>query len=74
MEISKAETGRLQLNLEPISISEIIGDCVDMMTAEAKERKIELFNELGAADLPLAFADRARTRQVLLNLISNGIK
>ncbi len=45
-----------------------------MQTAEAKERKIELFNELGAVDLPLAFADRARTRQVLLNLIFNGIK
>lgn len=74
LELSKAETGRLQLKLEPISITEIIGDCVDMMTAEAKERKIELFNELGADDLPLALADRARTRQVLLNLISNGIK
>jgi signal transduction histidine kinase len=45
-----------------------------MMSAEAKERKIELINELGAADLPLALVDRARTRQVVLNLISNGIK
>ena len=74
LELSKEGTGHLQLKLEPISITEFIGDCVDMMTAESKERKIELFNELSAADLPLAIADRARTRQVLLNLISNGIK
>jgi signal transduction histidine kinase len=74
LELSKAESGRLQLNLEPVSIKEIVGDCVDMMTAEAKGRKIELFNELGAVDLPLAIADRGRTRQVLLNLISTGIK
>ena len=74
LELSKAETGRLQLQPEPVSITEIVGDCVDMMSAEAKERKIELINELGAADLPLALVDRARTRQVVLNLISNGIK
>lgn len=74
LELSKAESGRLQIKLEPVSIKEIIGDCLDMMTAEAKEKKIELFNELGATDLPLVFADPARTRQVLLNLISNGIK
>ena len=74
LELSKAETGKLQLDLEPVSIKEIIGDCVDMMSAEAKERKVELFNEIGATELPMAFADPARTRQVLLNLISNGIK
>ena len=74
LELSKVESGKLRLDMEAVSIREIIDDCIAIMSAEAKERNVELFNEIGEEAAPMVFTDRARTRQVMLNLISNAIK
>jgi signal transduction histidine kinase len=74
LELSRIESGQLQLSLEPVQPGEILDDCTKIMAGDADDRHIDLINEAGATRLPLIYADAARTRQVLLNLISNAIK
>lgn len=71
LDISRIEAGRLQLSLEPVSVSEAVAEALDLLRPLAEERAIELT----AGTQPLyVVADRQRFKQVLLNLITNAIK
>lgn len=73
MEISKLETGELSSDLQEIQIREAIIEISDHLQYKANEE----FVTLNVADFDPKFtvlADRNQLRQVLINLIENGIK
>jgi signal transduction histidine kinase len=72
MDISEAETGVMKLRLEPVSLSALAEEVVDLYShvAEEKNIKIEVKNQSTA----LALADASRTRQATANLLDNAIK
>jgi len=73
LDISRIEAGRLSLSLEPVSISEIVRECVHLVRPLADSRAIRI--ELEGIEVEhLVLADRQRLIQVLLNLLSNAIK
>jgi len=74
LDISKLEAGKLQIEEISFDPQSAIYEAVAVLKARAKEKGIALkFDKVG--ELPRAvFGDPHRTRQVLLNLISNGIK
>lgn len=74
LDLSKIESGRIDLVLEPVSLIEILADCNALVTPLAQEHGITLDIALNGLLTEKVRADRTRLRQVLLNLLSNAIK
>ncbi len=73
-EISKLESGRIPIIQESFIIQDLIKDVYEEMSLKAKEKGIELLFKKGT-ERPLAvYADRPKIRQVLANLVENGLK
>ena len=72
-EIAKIETGELKMRVRPFNLEELIIEVVESLEPRASQRGINLGYRF-SPDLPPAFADEARIRQVLMNLVDNGIK
>ena len=73
LDISKIQSGRLQLNSREIGVDEILKPCVAGLRLAAGEAGVTLTSEL-PADLPAINADGVKLRQVFTNLVNNAIK
>jgi PAS domain S-box-containing protein len=72
LDLSKIESGNLQLSIESLDAGELVEECLSLMKPQAKSRQIELASHVPQGLWVLA--DRMRLRQVLLNLLSNAVK
>ncbi len=72
LDLAKIESG-IKLNLEPIQIEQIIHDCMEQVKPAAQNKAITVINNI-TDPLPSVMADRSRMRQILINLIGNGVK
>lgn len=74
LDMSKIESGKMCLNIEPFNFAELLSDISSVMApqAKAKNQKFEIFAAGIQNDMLLG--DKLRIEQVLLNLISNAIK
>lgn len=73
VELSRAEAGQLQLELEPTDLAQLVRDAAKEHGAELEAAGHTL--ELDVPDaLPEIVTDPQRVRQILGNLISNAIK
>ncbi|MCZ7547241.1 MAG: ATP-binding protein [Anaerolineae bacterium] len=70
---SKIEANKMELSSEYFDIGEVIKGVMSTAVALVKEKPVELIQQL-PADLPQVWGDEFRTRQVLLNLVSNAAK
>jgi adenylate cyclase len=73
LDLSKIEAGKLELNLESISIAPLIEEVVGTARQLAEQNKNRLSVECPRDLLPIE-ADAMRLRQILLNLLSNACK
>ncbi len=73
LDISKIESGRIQLKLDTHSVEEFVLTAVEGVRALAAQRGITLEIAL-AEDLPAVAVDLDRMVQVVTNLLSNAIK
>jgi len=74
LDITRIEEGRLPISPEPVRVGDAVRHVLDLAHPIAAERRIELVAELGEVDDGHVLADSQRLQQVLLNLVSNGIK
>lgn len=74
LDISRIEVGRMQLSLEPVCVAEAISETLDLMRPLANERHIKLTADVDIDDSVHVIADRQRLKQVLINLVTNGVK
>lgn len=72
LDISRVETGRLQLEIEKVDLSHVAGDVVAALRPRAEEKGQALTNEV-PGNLPFVRADPNRVAQILTNLIGNAI-
>ncbi|XWN36748.1 MAG: ATP-binding protein [Balneola sp.] len=73
MEISKLETGELKSDLEPFYLYEVIHDVIDSLHHKAEKDEVKL--KLNDFDKNIQVkADKNQIKQVLINLIENGVK
>ncbi|NIO71987.1 MAG: PAS domain-containing sensor histidine kinase, partial [Anaerolineae bacterium] len=73
LDVTRIESGTLQLRLGPVSLKDVITAAVRRLRPFAEERK----QEIVAADLsgmPPVKGDADRLLQVFMNLIGNSIK
>jgi signal transduction histidine kinase len=74
LDITRLEMGRIELNLEKASIEEIISGVVEEMKEAAEKKGLYLKWAKPATALPEMSLDKNKIRQVILNLVDNGIK
>jgi len=74
LDFSKIESGKLNLEQVPIDIRELIGDALKSLGERAAAKDLELTWSV-APDVPtMVVGDAVRLRQILINLVGNGIK
>ena len=73
LDITRLETGKLRVELEPNDICKLVNQVVTSMKVIAKHKSIELFTNLDQ-NLPDVYMDPNRVEQILTNLINNAIK
>jgi PAS domain S-box-containing protein len=74
LDISRIESGRLQLSLEPVGVANAITEALDLIRPLGAARNIGL-PRTAAFDMSLfVLADQQRFKQVLLNLLTNALK
>ena len=74
LDFSKIEAGQLELEAAPFSLMEISEDCIELVSDQAQRKGIRLMVG-GRSDVQdRVIGDSTRLRQVLLNLVSNGVK
>lgn len=74
LDISRIESGRLSLSLEPVQLSSLISEMTDVIKLQAEERQIKVQLIDSESNLLFVRSDRQRLKQILLNLLNNAIK
>jgi PAS domain S-box-containing protein len=73
LELSKIESGKIELRAEEVALEELLEQVVDMMRLRAEQADAALILEM--SELPVSVVlDPVMLRQVLLNLLSNAVK
>jgi PAS domain S-box-containing protein len=72
LDISRISSGQLSISQEPVPVATAIREAIELVRPIAAERNIEFREE--AMNGFHVQADRQRLKQVLLNLLSNGVK
>lgn len=73
LDFSHLQAGRISLNLEKVSINQLVGEVHDLLSIKAARKSVALAMELGGG-LPEMEGDGNRLKQVLLNLLDNSLK
>ncbi|NDJ53038.1 MAG: GAF domain-containing protein, partial [Chloroflexi bacterium] len=73
LDLSKIEAGRMNLYLEEVDIYREIVTVAETVEPQASEKSLSLLRHVNP-ELPKAWVDAQRLRQVLTNLLSNAIK
>ncbi|HEY3051314.1 MAG TPA: response regulator, partial [Gaiellaceae bacterium] len=74
LDYSKIEAGKLELEREPFSLRECVEGALDIVAPRGWEKGVELGCLIDEAAPAGILGDKARLRQVLLNMLSNGVK
>jgi len=76
LDLSKIESGQMAINPVSIELSSLTKEVVVLLEPLAKNFDVQLLNEcdLMKEGSFTVFADRMRLKQIMLNLLSNGIK
>jgi PAS domain S-box-containing protein len=73
LDISRIESGRMELDLKPVNVQDLIGETISALDPLLDKKGLALEAAFDRG-LPLAHADPDRLRQVVTNLVDNAIK
>ncbi|MFH1190070.1 MAG: ATP-binding protein [Candidatus Omnitrophota bacterium] len=73
LDLSKIESGKMKMELEPLDILPIVKRCVNILEKPAKDKSLAVILDI-PADLPKVLGDHERLSQVFMNLLDNAIK
>jgi PAS domain S-box-containing protein len=72
LDLARIESGKINLNVENVQLKSIVEEVVSLATSMAIEKQILISSHHDSNYF--IYADPARVRQILLNLVSNAIK
>jgi signal transduction histidine kinase/CheY-like chemotaxis protein len=73
LDMGKIDARQMSLYREKAQMDQIVADVRDMLTGAFAQKGIELVIDI-PPDLPPVFVDTTRMRQVLINLLNNGLR
>jgi two-component system, sensor histidine kinase len=74
LDLSKIEAGQVNLEMSDFSPRDIAGQAIELLQPAARDKGIDLSLRVDAALPAMVRTDPARTHQILINLLSNGVK
>ena len=74
LDLSKIESGKLELEAHDFDLKRVVFDIVDLLNVRAKEKGLNLVCNVTPDTPSLLNGDSHRLRQVIVNLIGNAIK
>ena len=74
LDFSKIEAGKLELEIQPFNLENILNTVIEMFTDQAAQKKIELVVDLDVNAPMTLLGDQLRIKQILINLIGNAMK
>jgi len=74
LDVSKLEVGKLQLEAVEFDLAEVVADATRTLAVRAHQQGLELVHRIAPGAPEYVVGDALRLRQVLLNLIGNGVK
>lgn len=74
LDFSKIEAGKLHIESVPFDLMRVIENVVDLMTARAEEKHLEILLRYAPGTPSYVIGDPGRVKQVLMNYVGNAIK
>ncbi|BCD84972.1 hybrid sensor histidine kinase/response regulator [Pseudomonas solani] len=74
LDISKLESGQIELDDVQFDLNALIDDCLDIFRAKAEQQKVELISFMQPQVPRVISGDPTRLRQALLSLLDNAFK
>ncbi len=74
LDMSRIESGKMELNPQPAVLKLLLLECADMVRGEIEKRKLSFRVSVDELGDDVVSCDKLRFRQVLLNLLSNAYK
>ena len=74
LDFSKIESGHLELELQPIDLTDCIEEVLDMFASKAAQVGLDLIYQIDHQVPTHIISDKLRLRQILINLVGNAIK
>jgi two-component system, sensor histidine kinase and response regulator len=74
LDFSKVDAGKMILEPQPFSLRKIIGETAKTLSIEAHKKDLEMIYHIDSEVPDQLLGDAGRLRQIIVNLIGNGIK
>ncbi|MCL2049683.1 MAG: ATP-binding protein, partial [Defluviitaleaceae bacterium] len=74
LDISKIESGKMELDLSPFNLQDLVSRCQSVLLPSVKEKDLDLRVYMEQVAGKKLIGDSLRLYQVLLNLVSNAVK
>ena len=74
LDFSKIESGKLELESHPFDLRACVEEALDLLAPKAAEKKLDLVYQMEDNLPACVLGDLTRLKQVLVNLLSNGVK
>ncbi len=74
LDFSKIEANKMQLEEAPFHVADVLEETIDILSAKAKEKGLLLKSNIALNVPDAVMGDKARLRQVMMNLVGNAIK
>ena len=73
LDISRLDTGRVNLKPEYLALDKIANEVISMLRTQIDEKNLNFTTEIPES-LPMVYADANRVAQILVNLLGNAVK
>ncbi|WP_164885247.1 ATP-binding protein [Geovibrio thiophilus] len=73
LDLSKIESGRIDINPVPLNICAVVDETVNIFSETVKRKGLKLILDTGGCSRQILF-DGIRLRQILFNLVGNAVK
>jgi signal transduction histidine kinase/CheY-like chemotaxis protein len=73
LDLSKIEAGKMSMNIMPFELAPLVDTCFTTVESMVKEGRVRLLKEV-PDDLPEVLSDQDKLKQIIINLLSNGLK
>jgi PAS domain S-box-containing protein len=74
LDFSKIEAGKIDLERLPVDVQDLVEGALDLLAPRAAEHGLEMLYGMEPGVPRRIYADPTRLRQILVNLLSNGVK
>ena len=74
LDFSKVDSGQLELDPQPFKLAEAVEDIATLVSTKVEEKELELAVRIQPGLPEMYVGDVGRVRQVITNLVGNGVK